>query len=452
MKPGAANIEEIILRCFDGELTDEESQQLTQTIKEHPEARKMYCLHATMDASLSRIANGQLSLSGAENNFGSLVINAQKRKMVKISLLATAAVITLGLIVMQLFLVNNAPPVTTFRVAPDTGFILSHVAGKEIEGNQMERGSRLQIDSGMVELTFATGVKAIIQAPADLTQTGENVLFMQQGSGWFHVPPDVDGFTINTKELKIVDLGTEFGVRSRLDGADEVHVLKGRVKVNSLRFQKGSATLGIGEACRIDPIGRLDAIPAKPSLFLANFPDFSKPMVVFDEQFNHGITRWSNEGETNWIGLGSIPYICDIHTLGDSPHSALNFDKYGESIPSKGQEYAILGGFSVAPTNRLSTPLKVTAGWRYKLYFRYACSHLQGGNKITATFNLGQDTLSTGPLGGPKGEWISADLTWEPKSSGWAILSFDDAGSTDHESSDTLLDSILVVREMVTEP
>jgi len=85
----------------------------------------------------------------------------------------------------------------------------------------------------------------------------DDLLYLNEGTAWFHVPKQAIGFQVKTKDLTIVDLGTKFGVFAKPDDHDEVHVLKGRVQVTANRVRKESMILTVNEARRINPIGQL---------------------------------------------------------------------------------------------------------------------------------------------------------------------------------------------------
>ena len=202
------------------------------------------------------------------------IVRRQKRRTFRVALVAAAAVVVLSLITMKMFYIDVAQsPALAFETSPGTQFTLTHSSSDEaLTGMVMEKGSRLQLRQGTVELEFASGVKSIIIAPADLTMHGDDQLYLNEGIAWFHVPEQAIGFRVKTKDLDIVDLGTEFGVLAIRDNHDELHVIKGKVKVTTTRVRKESATLIAGEARRIDPIGRLDTIPSTPNVFLTSLP------------------------------------------------------------------------------------------------------------------------------------------------------------------------------------
>lgn len=233
------------------------------------------------------------------------ILFRQKRRAVYVALVSAAAVILLSLVAMRFYLMPEPESRDlAFEVSPGTQFVLSHDSdqGEVPSGNLMQPGSRLQISQGTVELQFASGVKSVVMAPADLTMRSENKLYLKEGRAWFHVPEQAIGFEVKTGDLNIVDLGTEFGVLAQPGQHDEVHVLKGKVQVTAQRLRKGSEILTAGDARRIDPVGRLTDIPVKSTAFLNQLPD-TLPYL-----------HWSFDQEDGFQVKGTHPVVADVTT------------------------------------------------------------------------------------------------------------------------------------------
>ncbi len=278
-------LKRLVRELIDQSINQDGMNQLETILKTDHEARCWYLQEFHIHGALHRWATRQKQTITDESeniNFKirqdlrsvDEILKEQRQRNRRISLLAAAAVIALCVIVMKLFFVDTTrPPTLAFETSPGTQFTISHDNQEGTPtGPIMEKGSRLQLTQGTVELTFESGVKSIVMAPADLTLHDDSTLFLNKGTAWFHVPQQAVGFKVKTKDLNIVDLGTEFGVIATPGDHDEVHVLKGKVQVTTLRIRKESVMLTAGNARRIDPIGRLDTIPAKPSTFLKSLP------------------------------------------------------------------------------------------------------------------------------------------------------------------------------------
>ena len=173
----------------------------------------------------------------------------------------------------MLWQAEDSSPLVSFDPSPGTQFTLTHASEADLPKETcLQAGSQLQLSQGTVELSFQSGVRSIITAPADLTLHNGNTLILNTGAAWFQVPESAVGFTVRTKELKVVDLGTEFGVIAKLGGHDEVHVFKGEVEASTPGAQKKSTKLVAGEARRSDSTDGLAVIKPRNKSFLMKRP------------------------------------------------------------------------------------------------------------------------------------------------------------------------------------
>lgn len=274
-------MEQRIYQCLDGELSESEKELLFHELEKDPEALKVYCRCAALDANLQRLAHSQLHLDDDTGNIAVLkkspnTVGTKKPKVVAtLALVASvAAIITiLGLLAPQLWQAQDHTPLVSFDPTPDTQYTLVHDGETDLlEETCLQAGSQLKLSQGTIELTFKSGVRSIITAPADLVLDDGNTLILNTGTAWFQVPERAIGFTVRTEGLDIVDLGTEFGVIAKLDGHHEVHVFKGEVKASRPGAQKQSVKLGAGQARRSDSTGQLVVIKPSSKSFITKRP------------------------------------------------------------------------------------------------------------------------------------------------------------------------------------
>lgn len=90
----------------------------------------------------------------------------------------------------------------------------------------------LAFTSGVVELSFSSGVRSLVEGPAVVRITGDNSAILERGRMVSDVPKGAEGFTIEYPEGKVVDLGTEFAIHVPQNqlGA-EVGVFRGEVEI-----------------------------------------------------------------------------------------------------------------------------------------------------------------------------------------------------------------------------
>ncbi|MDB5385856.1 MAG: hypothetical protein JWM11_1502 [Planctomycetaceae bacterium] len=137
----------------------------------------------------------------------------------------------------------------------------------------------LRVASGTLVLEFARGVSLRLRGPAEFRLLSTSRGLLRFGELAAHVPAGAEGFTIDTRILEVVDLGTEFGIKVDRDDAVEVHVFRGLVetRMSGGADQPGSLErLSADQTRRFEPgqlksqVIHFDAkkFPAPPSRYL----------------------------------------------------------------------------------------------------------------------------------------------------------------------------------------
>ncbi|HAC92696.1 MAG TPA: hypothetical protein DCF63_19000 [Planctomycetaceae bacterium] len=91
-------------------------------------------------------------------------------------------------------------------------------------------GQTLKLTQGLAEVTFTSGVRVIMEAPATLDVAAYNESSLRSGRMTALVPDGAEGFRVTLEAMTIVDRGTEFGLHAKDDGQVEVHVFDGLVE------------------------------------------------------------------------------------------------------------------------------------------------------------------------------------------------------------------------------
>jgi len=89
----------------------------------------------------------------------------------------------------------------------------------------------LRVESGTACVRLQTGVELTLVGPARVDVRNGLRVSLEHGQLLANVPHEATGFTVQTRELEIRDLGTVFGVRANRNASD-VFVFQGRVQVN----------------------------------------------------------------------------------------------------------------------------------------------------------------------------------------------------------------------------
>jgi hypothetical protein len=152
---------------------------------------------------------------------------------------------------------------------------------------------RLQLDSGLLELRFTSGATVILEGPADFEVVGAMRCVLHCGAVVARVPEQARGFTVDGPRGRLVDLGTEFGVRVGKSGDTEVHVLKGRVEAFPTN-QQNAIELTENQALRLTGETNLN-LPADATAFVTDMPPGAKGPI--------GYVHWAfDEGRGNLVG------------------------------------------------------------------------------------------------------------------------------------------------------
>jgi hypothetical protein len=129
-------------------------------------------------------------------------------------------------------------------------------------------GHGIVMADGSVSIRLPSGVEAVLKSPSRFAIMGANRLKLDQGTGWFRVPPAAKGFAVDLPDMEVVDLGTVFTVFAS-DSEQRVQVEEGRVEVrqrmagssrqelkageNLVRRANAEVVQGSGEAPLLDP-------------------------------------------------------------------------------------------------------------------------------------------------------------------------------------------------------
>jgi hypothetical protein len=159
-----------------------------------------------------------------------------------------------------------------------------------------------------VELTLASGVSALVTAPADLTLVREDRIDQHGGRARFLVPKKAIGFQVRTPDLLITDLGTEFGVIASPGDPDEVHVFKGKVEATHRHGLRRTEVLTGPVARLADPVGKLAPTPLRAEEFLKSLlPRIPHLRFSFDLMDGEAIPVAGDHPDASAISAIRIP-------------------------------------------------------------------------------------------------------------------------------------------------
>lgn len=167
---------------------------------------------------------------------------------------------------------------------------------------------RLALVEGIATLKFKSGAVVTMEAPTTLEILTAMHCRLVEGTLTADVPEPAHGFTIDTPDIKVKDLGTKFGVTAGSAGNSQVRVFEGEVEIGGLADGKtkrltegkglhvGSGTTALGQeptrGQQVQEAGGWTAIPTS---------------------FGRGKDGYARRGDTG-APMGTHPLIIVKHT------------------------------------------------------------------------------------------------------------------------------------------
>lgn len=291
-----SELQSLIQHLLDGEISAEEFATLEAELSQNPEALETYRAWVGLHCGLQRHAMRHSAIAKLPVVPIDRVLILQRQRIVRISLLVTAAVLLVSAVALWITQSPSAPQtLADFRAAPGSSFTLSHSGdGKRPLAGKLSDGSKLVLDHGMAEIDLPHDVRAIIEAPASLTLIDGRTVDLDRGRAFFEVPtPDGRGFIVITPNQKIVDLGTAFGVDLPI-GSDQthLHVFSGSVRIDGLNAEGTGEVIRAPMAVAIRGIRVEEQLDATADRFRRRLPDRVERILV--EDFESGLQAEKN--------------------------------------------------------------------------------------------------------------------------------------------------------------
>jgi len=172
---------------------------------------------------------------------------------------------------------------TTAALADAVGARWAAPHGDLCRGAALPPGT-LTLERGTARIALANGTDLVVCGPTTFTVNSSTQMRLEQGHLTATVPHSAAGFAVQTPTVKVVDLGTIFGVDAGADGSAEVHVLRGKVQASVLASDGGQKSstlvtenhalaLGHGETAFTE-------IPAAPARFVTDIRQGRMPFVM----------------------------------------------------------------------------------------------------------------------------------------------------------------------------
>ena len=150
----------------------------------------------------------------------------------------------------------------------------------------------LALVEGIATLKFASGAVVTLEAPTKLEILSAMHCRLIEGSVTADVPESAHGFTVDTSDLKVVDIGTRFGVTAGSAGNSHVFVFEGEV---TLQDYAGSKPRSLLEGKSFHVNSGPGAIETEPARF-ATAPPVDGWMSV-PTSFGRGRDGYARRGD-----------------------------------------------------------------------------------------------------------------------------------------------------------
>ena len=229
-------------RC-DDRLNDDERANLSKWLSGSKGARAEYLQFYSLHAGLGSLVGGGTEDDAALKSTVRPTFLVWVSKSHRLVLtLAAVALIAVSLTWENAGFWGGAPPrerqdyLAAIAGHDDAAWRLTHVGGEREERTLMVAGDALTVEQGEATVRFLSGVELRLEQGARLVIPSVGACELTNGALRARVPPGAEGFVVHTPYGKVVDLGTEFGVR--VDEQVDVHVFDGEVELTPSPFTR----------------------------------------------------------------------------------------------------------------------------------------------------------------------------------------------------------------------
>ncbi len=256
-------LQSLLMEMTEGELSPQQRHRLAEVMRQHPAAKQQYLEYCQVHTMLAweHGVLGDLQLPNtpepSSDSFSSWKPLATTPSLVRVAALVAGVILFAGVI---LWSQSGAPSKMKpgEKVASLTRSVAANLklfgASSDFSNGGDVRTGSYQLDDGLVQITFESGVEVVIEAPASFEIHGPDFMILNKGRLAANVTAEGVGFTVETPDAEVVDYGTEFAIEVVDQRSSEVHVFKGEVQVQPK--QQDSAIdpvrLVTNQATRID--------------------------------------------------------------------------------------------------------------------------------------------------------------------------------------------------------
>lgn len=253
-----ARLDLLVGALREGRLSATEAAELRQLLRTSAEARRRLAEHMVLAAALEIECQDI-----ARENPGRDALRVNRRGLLCRAWLAAAAALAAAIALPLIVLVPVRPTASGPVVRPVEPAIA--ILGESVDAQWVESDmptkvgaslakGRMRLKEGLARIDFFSGASVVLHGPADLELVSPMLCVLHGGSLRADVPPQAADFEVQSPQLKLIDLGTSFGMRVDEQAGTEVHVFEGNVQLRELAVQPplpSSRELADGSAFRV---------------------------------------------------------------------------------------------------------------------------------------------------------------------------------------------------------
>ena len=266
----AAELARLIEAQLHGTPTPAETAALESALRNDPAARRAWRRAAALDSALRDWAGRDDALTQAWQTGAPTVPARRPQRSWRSTLVAIAAAVIALLGAGAGYFASPAAPSASARAEQtDRGLaVLAQAVDAEWAGETatVRRGDSLRagplvLKRGVAQIEFFSGAVLLLEGPAELELVSPWRAICRHGKARVRVPPAARGFELLTPGMKLVDLGTEFGVEvDRATAGARVQVFSGEVVAHPDHGAQLNLTGGQGLEQRGATVARLASV------------------------------------------------------------------------------------------------------------------------------------------------------------------------------------------------
>ncbi|MDA1052457.1 MAG: FecR domain-containing protein [Planctomycetota bacterium] len=272
-----------------GALSPTDREALERELQASDEARRFFVSYLELHAGLAwqfRGADCELPVA-SETGLGEMNPSETPPTSVAVSapppwswrFSSTAAVVTaamLAAVMVAWFGLREVPRDPAVNAEPVFAVVRETLRGSWSDGREVRVSESVGkgpwgIENGLVSLVTDDGVELLVEGPARAEWLGEQCLRLTSGSVVVRMPKGQSGFVVELPQMRVTDLGTEFGTSVATNGESRVQVFEGQVRAESLSVP-GQKELQAGETLLCTADGTLMPEISNEARFVRRFP------------------------------------------------------------------------------------------------------------------------------------------------------------------------------------